>query len=198
MNVNIGRLKKWDWGVLIAFLVTIIGVSIPWWKAKGISEAVDALEGLSGLFGSDLGDLAGEASSAATVFGWEMGAGVTAFIFGLFVVLWVAAKTLLPADRPLPKWYMQAWPVLVFGAVAVICGLVGTFHAPFGGWDVYGWRPGGLITLVAAVGVLYCGYMMLKDKSGDYGQSPMPNINVSTGSSTPPSDTPPSDTPPTA
>ena len=34
MDVNIGRMKKWDWGVLAAFVVAIVGVSIPWWKTK--------------------------------------------------------------------------------------------------------------------------------------------------------------------
>ena len=47
MDVNIGRLKKWDYGVLIAFVVTFVANFIPWWKVK-----------LGDLFG-ELGELGG-------------------------------------------------------------------------------------------------------------------------------------------
>ena len=71
MEFNIGRMKKWDWAVVVAFVVTIVMVSIPW---AGVSA-----------FGF-----------SAHVLGWSYGGGVVAFIFALFCVLWVGAKTILP------------------------------------------------------------------------------------------------------
>ncbi len=139
MQVNIGRMKKWDWGVVIAFVVTIVGVSIPWWKTK-----------LGDVFGGlyeGLGGLAGVPDVDANAFGWDLGAGRAAFVFALFVTIWVFAKILLPADKPLPKWYMEAWPVLIIGGVLTLIGIIGTADAPAGGYDFWGWRPGGLITL---------------------------------------------------
>ena len=68
--------------------------------------------------------------------------------------------------------------MLVFGGVVTLCGLIGTADAPGGGFDAWAWRPGALFTLVAGLGMLFCGYMMLKDKSGDYGESTVPKINV--------------------
>jgi len=186
MNINLGRMKKWDWGVLIAFVVTIVGVSIPWWKAK----IGDLLGGLGDALG-ELGGLAGAAVPeipSVNALGWDIDAGVAAFVFALFAALWVLVKILLPADRSLPRWYMEAWPVLIFGAVVTLCGLIGTADAPYGGFDAWAWRPGGLITLVAGVGMVACGYFMLKDKTGDYGESPAPKINVTTGG-TPPAGT---------
>ena len=170
MQVNIGRMKKWDWGVVIAFVVTIVGVSIPWWKLKVGDIFGDLYEGL--------GTLAGVPDMSTNALGWDLDAGVAAFVFAFFVTIWVLVKMFLPADRPLPKWYMEAWPVLVIGGVLTLIGIIGTADAPGGGYEAWGWRPGGLITLAAGVGVAYCGWMMLKDKSGDYGQSPMPDIQV--------------------
>lgn len=171
MNINLGRLKKWDYGVLIAFLVTFIANFIPWWKAK-----------IGDLFGG-LGDLGGlipeEVPGFSTSFwGWDFGAGRAAFCFALFAAVIVGAKILLPANKPLPKWYMQAWVVLLFGGIVTLCGLIGTADAPGGGFDMWSWRPGALIILVAGLGTLYCGYMMLRDKSGDYGQSDVPKLNL--------------------
>lgn len=182
--MNLGRMKKWDWGVIIAFVVTIVGVSIPWWKAK-IGELLGGLEEALG----ELGGLAGAAVPdvpSTNALGWDIDAGVAAFVFALFAALWVLAKILLPAAGPLPKWYMEAWPVLIFGAVIALCGLIGTADAPYGGFDAWAWRPGALITLIAGLAILGCGYVMLKDKTGDYGQSPAPKINVTTGAGGPP------------
>lgn len=176
MQINIGRMKKWDWGVVIAFVVTIVGVSIPWWKEK-ISDMLGDLGGLLGM--------ADVATPSFNVLGWRLDSGRAAFVFALFVALWVLVKILLPADKPLPKWYMEAWPVLVIGGVLTLIGIIGTADAPYGGYDVWAWRPGGLIALAAGVGVAYCGWMMLKDKSGDYGQSPMPNVTVLKGEGQP-------------
>jgi hypothetical protein len=184
MNVNLGRMKKWDWGVIVAFVVTIVGVSIPWWKAKFgdiLGDLGDALGELGGLSGAAVPDM-----PSANALGWDLDAGVAAFVFALFAALWVLAKILLPADRPLPKWYMEAWPVMVIGGVLTLVGIIGTADAPAGGYDVWAWRPGGIITLIAGVAVLGCGYLMFKDKTGDYGQSPAPKINVTTGAGTPP------------
>ncbi len=191
MNINIGRMKKWDWGVIIALAVTIVGVSIPWWKAK----VGDLLEGLGGLLGEAV-DV-----PSTNVLGWDLDAGVAAFVFALIVALWVFAKVFFAMDKPLPKWYMEAGPVLVIGGVLTLIGIIGTLDAPYGGYDVWAWRPGGLITLVAGVGVLFCGYMMFKDTSGDYGTTTVPKVNINTGSTKPPANTPPeapSGTPPTA
>ena len=182
MNINVARMKVWDWGVVAAFVVTIIGVSIPWWALKDVGGSLN---------------------------GWDTDAGTAAFVFALFALVWVAVKMLLPADRPLPKWYMEAWPVLVIGAICVICGLVGTADKPgdlgFGEilGSIWAWRPGGLITLIAGLGLVLCGYMMLKDKSGDYGVSTMPKITTSggppPGGGAPPAGGPPSGgTPPAA
>jgi hypothetical protein len=182
MQVNIGRMKKWDWGVVIAFVVTIVGVSIPWWKAKIGDVLGDLYEGLGGLAG--VPDV-----PSTNALGWDLDGGVAAFVFALFVTIWVFAKILLPAGKPLPKWYMEAWPVLVIGGILTLIGIIGTADAPAGGYDFWAWRPGGIITLAAGLGVAYCGWMMLKDKSGDYGMSPDLDINklksaVQSGSTT--------------
>jgi hypothetical protein len=184
MNVNLGRMKKWDWGVIAAFVVTIVGVSIPWWKLK-IGDLFGGLEDALG----DLGGLAGTAVPdvpSTNALGWDIDAGVAAFVFALFAALWVLAKMLLPADRSLPKWYMEAWPVMVIGGIVTLCGFVGCVDAPYGGFDMWAWRPGSLITLIAGLVILACGYFMFKDKTGDYGQSPAPKINLTTGAGTPP------------
>jgi hypothetical protein len=162
MNVNIGRMKIWDWAALGAFVLTIVGMIVPWWRFAGL-----------GNFG-----------------GGDIGAGKAAITFAVFAAVIVLVKMLLPAGKPLPKWYMEAWPVLVFGGIMVICGLVGTVDKPgaggldslgglFGGaGDIWSWRPGGLMVLIAGLVMVFCGYMMLKDKSGDYGVATMPKINV--------------------
>jgi hypothetical protein len=55
--VNLARIKRWDWGVLGAFVVTIVGVSLPWWKSKigdllgGLGDAVGGLGDLGGALG---------------------------------------------------------------------------------------------------------------------------------------------------
>jgi hypothetical protein len=165
MDVNIGRLKKWDWGVGIAFLVTFIANFIPWWKLK-----------MPDLPGIDLGGLVGGLDTS--VWGWDFGAGRAAFCFALFAVIWVAVKIILPANQSLPKWYAESWGVLGFGGIVTLCGIIAAADAPGGGFSSWSWRPGGLIVLVAGIVILYCGYMMLRDKSGDYGQSEMPKLNV--------------------
>ncbi len=175
MDVNIGRLKKWDWGVGIAFLVTIFGVSFFWWRDKVASALGDALGGL-GELGGLVGGLPGY--ERASALGWDIDAGVAAFCFALFAALFVAAKIFLPANKPLPKWYMEAWVVLVFGGIMTLCGFIGCVDAPYGGFDFWAWWPGSLITLLAGLGTVYCGYMMLRDKSGDYGQSDVPKLNL--------------------
>jgi hypothetical protein len=177
MDVNIGRLKKWDFGVGIAFLVTFIANFIPWWKLK----MGDLFGGLEGLVGADVPGL------DTSVWGWDFGAGRAAFCFALFAVLFALAKAFLPAGKALPKWYAESWVILVFGGIVTLCGLIGAADAPGGGYSAWSWRPGGLITLVAGVGILYCGYMMLRDKSGDYGDAAVPKINiVGAGGQTPP------------
>ena len=96
MTINLSRMKVWDWAVVGAFLVTIIGAAIPWWKYAGI----------------------------ATWYGRHIGAGKAVIVFAVFALVWVLVKILLPADKPLPKWYMEAWPVLAFGAIIALCGLI--------------------------------------------------------------------------
>jgi hypothetical protein len=179
MDVNLGRMKKWDWGVIGAFVVTIVGVSIPWWKAKIAQSLGDALGGLGDALGGLTGGVPGLTDMPSfNALGWDIDAGVAAFCFALFGALWVAAKIFLPANKPLPKWYMEAWVVLGFGGIMTLCGFIGCVDAPYGGFDTWAWRPGSLITLLAGLGVLFCGYMMLKDKSGDFGQSKVPKINL--------------------
>jgi hypothetical protein len=195
MNFDWKRLKTWDWGVIIAFVVTIVGVSIPWWKAK-IGEALGGVLGdLGDALGGNAGDIVGGALAttdipSANALGWDIGAGKAAFCFALFAFVWVLVKMLLPADRELPKWYMEAWPVMVFGAVTTLTGFIGCVDAPYGGFDFWAWRPGSLITLIAGLALLLFGYMMYKDKTGAYGQSPKLKINTASGT-TPPAGRPP-------
>jgi len=146
MEFDIGRMKKWDWAIVVAFVVIIVMVSIPWAGASFMGVGFHFL-------------------------GWDYGGGVAAFLFALFCVLWVAVKTILPKG-PLPKWYAEAWPVMVFGGVITICGLAGTI------WARGAWMPGGLLTMIVGLAVVFFGYLMLKDKSGDYGMSPDINIDA--------------------
>jgi hypothetical protein len=161
MNINVSRMKIWDWAALGAFVVAIVGAAIPWWKL----------------------------TDAGYFYGRHLDSGKAAITFAVFAAVWVLAKMLLPADKPLPKWYMEAWPVLVFGGVLVICGLVGTADKPgFGGADellgalgmgsLISWMPGGLFVLIGGLAMVFAGYMMLRDKSGDYGKSEMPNLKL--------------------
>ena len=60
--------------------------------------------------------------------------------------------------------------------------------------------PGALIALLGGLAMGLFGWMMFKDKSGDYGISEKPNINVNTGGGSPPPSGPtsPGGTPPAA
>jgi hypothetical protein len=162
MSFDIKRFQKWDWGVVGAFILTIIGVSIPWWHLK--------MPDLGGL--GDLGDLVGGALGSAGVSananGWDFSVGQAAFAFMLIAVLWVLVKAFFRPGTPTPGWYKESWPIMGIGALCVIFGIVACADAPFGGFDAWSWRPGSIIALIAGVALLAFGYFMFKDRTGAY------------------------------
>jgi hypothetical protein len=197
MNFDWKRYRTWDWGVLGVFVLTIIGVSIPWWKYK----VADIIGGLGG----DLGDIVGGAVAASVgstnVSGWSagvVGTGKATFALVLIaLVLVVGVKALFRAGVPTPSWYKESWVIMGLGGLLTILGIVGCAVAPIGGFTVWSWRPGSLITLIAALALLAMGYFMYKDKTGAYdgqGKFQLPNV----GGGTPPAGNPPAGNPPAA
>lgn len=163
MSFDMKRFKNWDWAYLGAFVVAIVGISIPWWHFK----VADVLGGLGGLLtGADVPGV------SANLSGWSegvVGTGKATFALMLIVlVLVVVPKALFKQGSPLPNWYKESWAMMGIGGLLTILGIVGVLKAPYGGFDVWGWRPGSLITLVAAVAMAGIGYLMFVDKSGDY------------------------------
>jgi hypothetical protein len=172
MGFDMKRFKKWDFGVFGAFVLTIIGVSIPWWKVKMPDLGDLGLPNLGDL--GDLGDLGGLTSAANAIddlgsaSGWNIGVGRAAFAFMLIAALLVLVKAFFPKGRPTPSWYKVSWPLLGIGGLCTIFGIVACVDAPYGGFDFWAWRPGSIITLIAALGLLACAYFMFKDKTGAY------------------------------
>lgn len=181
--------KRWkilDFVVMGAFVLTIVGVSLTWWKAadwdqSGYEEAVGGLDDLGGLGTGDLlgglqgtlGDALNTAKDFAFEHGWESGLGVTAFIFALLAFVWVAIKSLMPAGAALPNWYKEGVGLMGLGGLATLMAFIGLFVVPkFMGVstprEAWSWRPGSLITLFGALAIVGCGFLMFRDKSGDY------------------------------
>jgi len=158
MNVNLGRMKKWDWG------------SSPrsWSRSSASVSLVEAEDrdlfgGLEDALG-DLGGLAGTAVPACAstnALGWDIDAGVAAFVFALFCGPLGTGQDAAPADRSLPKWYMEAWPVMVIAASS-------RYAVSSAAWTLRmvalrrGRGDGSLITLIAGLVILACGYFMFK------------------------------------
>jgi hypothetical protein len=157
------RFKNWDFGVFGALVLTIIGVSIPWWHLK-----------VGDLFGGlgDLGvDVPGIPGFSANLSGWSagvVGTGKATFSLILIACVWILVKAFFKKGAPTPSWYKESWVIMGFGGLLTILGIVGCAKAPFGGFEAWSWRPGSIITLIAAVAMLALGYFMYTDKSGDY------------------------------
>lgn len=163
MSFDMKRFKTWDWAYLGAFVVAIVGISIPWWHLK----VGDILGGLGELLGGT--SIPG---FSANVSGWSegvVGTGKATFALMLIVlVLVVVPKALFKQGSPLPSWYKESWAMMGVGGLLTILGIVGTLKAPYGGFETWAWRPGSLITLLAAVAMAGIGYLMFADSSGDY------------------------------
>ncbi len=184
MNFDMNRFKTWDWGVLGAFVLTIVGVSIPWWHLK-----------VGDLLGGDVGGGLASAGLSTNLSGWStgvIGTGKATFALMLIAVVVVIVKALFRSGTPTPSWYKESWVMMGFGGLLTILGIVGTAKAPFGGMDTWSWRPGSIITLVAALALLGMGYLMFKDKTGAYdgqGKIQLPTMSSQTppsGGGTPP------------
>jgi hypothetical protein len=199
MSYDWRRWKTWDYVVLVLFVLTIIGVSLTWWsldmggaassamEAAGISqEAIDAT-------GIDLSALVAEAvpEYSVSAHGVDFDSVVFCLVLAILAALVVLAKPLFPVDKELPKWYMEALVIMVFGAIITFITFLRLAVAPEGGHSAWNPGAGGFITLIAGLVMLGAGYMMWKNKTGDYGKSVLPKIT--TGSNT----TPPAGTPPT-
>ncbi len=170
MNFDMKRFQRWDWGVLGAFVLAIIGVSIPWWHLKagglfGIGGSADSILGIS-----------------LNLSGWSagvVGTGKATFSLMLIAVVWIVAKAFFRRGTPTPSWYKESWVIMGFGGLLTILGIVGCAKAPFGGFDAWSWRPGSIITLIAALAMLVFGYFMFTDKTGAYdgsGKFALPNM----------------------
>jgi hypothetical protein len=157
MNFDWKRYKTWDWAVLGAFVVAIIGISIPWWHAK-------VGDGLGGALGGSI------AGISFNLSGWSagvVGTGKATFALMLIaLVLVVLPKALFRGA--VPSWYKESWVMMGLGGLLTILGIVGCAKPPLGGFSTWGWRPGSLITLIAALGLGAIGYFMYMDKTGAY------------------------------
>jgi hypothetical protein len=167
MNFDMKRFQRWDWGVLGAWVLSIIGLSIPWWHFK----VGDILGGLDDALGGALGGLANVPDVSTNVSGWSagvIGTGKATFSLILIALVWVVVKAFFRKGTPTPAWYKESWVIMGFGGLLTILGIVGCAKAPFGGFDAWSWRPGSIITLIAAVAMLVLGYFMYTDKTGAY------------------------------
>lgn len=190
MDFDWKRYKLWDFVVTGLFILMIIGLSLAWWTVS----VPDELGGLLGGLGGDLG----------SVSGWDSGLLVFGFILTLAAWIFVVIKAFLPKNGEYPKWYMEGAVVTVLSILPLPFAIIRLADNPGGGGfgsELISRGAGGFITLIAALLILGAGIMMFLDKSGNYGVSKMPKINVNTGSTKPPADAPPagpSGTPPTA
>jgi hypothetical protein len=164
MNFDMKRFQRWDWGVVGAWVLAIIGVSIPWWHFK----VGDILGGLGDALGGSVDNIPGVSVSLS---GWSagvVGTGKATFALMLIAVVWIVVKALFRRGAPTPAWYKESWVIMGFGGLLTILGIVGCAKAPFGGFEAWSWRPGSIITLIAALAMLAFGYFMYTDKTGAY------------------------------
>jgi hypothetical protein len=175
MDFDWKRWKTWDFGVGILFVLTIIGVSLTWWKAAGAGDLGDL----------DVGGIFGGLSDWLSISGWSFGSVVFLFICALVALLLVLLKAFLPANRALPGWYREGLGVMVLGGIMTLIAFLRLAVAPGGGHSAWDPGAGGFITLIASVLMLAAGFLMWRDKTGDYGSSTLPKIPVTTKSSAP-------------
>ena len=214
MNFDIKRWKMLDYVVLGLFVLMIIGVSLTWWKTDvsgGISSGIEAAGvtaedmALAEAAGIDVEGLIEEATAAAAMYevkaqGWDFDSIVFCWVLSLFAALVALAKPLFPVGKPLPKWYMQALATMAFGGIITFITFLRLVVAPEGGHDFWNPGAGGFITLIAGLIMLGVGYLMWRDKTGDYGFSKLPKIATNSGAASPPPSGPTSSggTPPAA
>lgn len=90
------------------------------------------------------------------------------FVLMLIALLPVVAKALIPGGEETPSWYRESWVLLGFGGLTKLLGVLGCLIPPQGGYGYWAWGPGSFITLIASLALFGAGYLMLKDKTGDY------------------------------
>jgi hypothetical protein len=177
MNFDLRRYKILDWAVLAIFVVAIVGISVPWWHVKMPKNAGGDL---AGSFGISMPAMPSMPSIAYN--GWNsqvIGTGRTTFVLSLIAFLAVVGKAFFPAGAAIPSWYKESWILLGFGGLSSLLGLLGCLIPPQGGYQYWSWSLGCIITFIAALALFGSGYLMLKDKTGDYdgqGRFKIPSI----------------------
>ena len=196
MNYDWKRWKVWDYVVLVLFVLTVIGVSLTWWKLDMGDAASAAMEGAGisqeaiDAAGVDLNAIAQAALATVPDIGAkgvDFDSVVFCLVLAILAALVVLAKPLFPVAKELPKWYMEALAIMVFGAIITFISFLRLAVAPEGGHSAWDPGAGGFVTLIAGLLMLGAGYMMWKDKTGDYGKSALPKITTNTGAYNPPS-----------
>jgi hypothetical protein len=160
------RPKLWDVVVVVALVVMLVGMFLPWWSLS-VADMLGELD-LPG------GDLLGEtllSGFSSEVTGWSAplaGVGIAAVVLNIAALLWAGLKFSFPAREPLPVWYKEGWFVGTMGSVCTVLGMVACLVAPAGGFAFWSWRPGSLLVLVGGVMMLTAGVVMARDLSGSY------------------------------
>lgn len=137
--MDFSRLKIYDYGVIGAFILTLIGVSVNWYALT--AEVLDQTfsEGLSG---------------------WHYALGVFAFVFALLALVVVLVKLLLAPAAALPSWYKEGVFLIGLGGLIALFALIAIIDLPLEWEFLGGGRSAGVfITLVAGVILVVCGAM---------------------------------------
>jgi hypothetical protein len=141
------RFKLWDLGVVLAFVLTLVGMFLAWWSFNPT-----AFFGLS-----------------ADVSGWSAptsGVGIAAVVASLVAMAFACLKSLFPAGTPLPAWYKEGWVVGTIGLLCTVLGIIACLRAPRGGFAIWSWRPGSLLVLLGGLIQFAAGLALGRDQPG--------------------------------
>jgi hypothetical protein len=196
MNFDWKRWKILDYVVFALFILTIVGVSLTYWKAdmgdavsQGLEQAGMTAEELAAA-GIDVSALAAAAAAASGVdtgaSGWKFDSVVFLFVVSLFAALLAAAKAFFPVNKPLANWYREGLGIMGLGGIMTLIAFLRIVVPPDGGHKVWDPGAGAYITLIVSLVMLGVGYLMWRDKTGAYGSSTMPKIPVTTRTSSAP------------
>jgi hypothetical protein len=146
--MDFSRFKKYDYGVMGLFVLTIIGVSLSWYSIALSFEG----ENLDGLGTS----------------GWELSLGVLCFVVALAGLVWVGIKAFFTSRAGIPGWYKEGIVLMALGGLMTLFALIRIIDKP-GGAGFFGvevnYEAGLFVTFVAGLLLAGCGYLAHRDKS---------------------------------